>query len=304
MNVSFIPNYSIYKNYSTTPFCGNRGEVNINKVNNRLVDIRKNNFINGIYDNDFFQKSDNYESNRINSYMEDDSLKNYDSELYTKPKDGGAPYKFAAIVKKMEQNGEDTNLVRKTPKIFEGMNKKEVFDTLNTLSYVIRDEQLKETSVKIGGKNISVDYVGKGCNSMVYKLDDNDGNVVAMKTYINPENISSLSMFGELAVYQGLKDRKINNIPELYLANPISMKVEDKAKEFEPIEDVDDIDEIKDYDGYKGGWTVVEFITPETPKKEGGEPLHDWLKEKQLYHIDILGNLIGNYIVDVGGIGI
>ena len=80
MNVSFIPNYSIYKNYSTTPFCGNRDEVNINKVNNRLVDIRKNNFINGIYDKDFFEKSDDYESNRIDSYMEDDSLKNYDSE--------------------------------------------------------------------------------------------------------------------------------------------------------------------------------------------------------------------------------
>ena len=302
MNMTFIPNYSIYKNIPS--FCGNRDVVNISKVNSKLIDLRKNNFINGIYDRDIFQKSDNYDETRINSYMNDESLVDYNSELYTKPKDGGAPYKFATIVKKMEQRGEDTNLVRKTPPIFDGINKKELFNTLDTLSYVIRDKQPQEMTVNIGGNNISADYVGKGCNSMVYKLSDDSGNVVAMKTYIKPENISSLSLFGELAVYQGVKDRNINNIPELYLANPVSMKVEDKDKEFEPIEDIFDADEIKDYDGYKGGWSVVEFITPETPKKDGGESLHDWLKEKQLYHIDIWGNLIGNYIVDVGGIGV
>ena len=41
-------------------------------------------------------------SSLINSYMNDESLVDYNSELYTKPKDGSAPYKFATIVKKME----------------------------------------------------------------------------------------------------------------------------------------------------------------------------------------------------------
>ena len=194
MNMTFIPNYSIYKNVPS--FCGNRDVVNISKVNSKLIDLRKNNFINGIYDRDIFQKSDNYDETRINSYMNDESLVDYNSELYTKPKDGSAPYKFATIVKKMEQRGEDTNLVRKIPPIFDGINKKELFNTLDTLSYVIRDKQPQEMTVNIGGNNISADYVGKGCNSMVYKLSDDSGNVVAMKTYIKPENISSLSLFG------------------------------------------------------------------------------------------------------------
>ena len=61
--MTFIPNYSIYKNVPS--FCGNRDVVNISKVNSKLIDLRKNNFINGIYDRDIFQKSDNYDVEKL-----------------------------------------------------------------------------------------------------------------------------------------------------------------------------------------------------------------------------------------------
>ena len=54
---------------------------------------------------------------------------------------------------------------------------------------------------------------------------------------------------------------------------------------------------------YLGAWEVVEFIHPNTPKKEG-ITLQDWLKNKQLIHSDLNDrNCIGEYVVDLGGIG-
>ena len=121
-----------------------------------------------------------------------------------------------------------------------------------------------------------------------------------MKIYKKPEDISSFSIFGELALYQELKNEKINNIPELYMANPISIKVEDNSKSYSEIYN---IDELKDFDGYKGAWTLVEYITPDTPIKKEGISFMDWLKKHNVHHIDTsFDNFIGDYIVDLGGI--
>ena len=80
----------------------------------------------------------------------------------------------------------------------------------------------------------------------------------------------------------------------------INNQGEDKTKEYT---EVFDVDEIKDFDGYKGGWTIVEYITKETPVKKGGISFNDWLTQNNIYHLDMsFDNCIGAYVTDLGGI--
>ena len=298
MNIfSFIPNTN---NLNHSLKFKAREMINVANIDKKLLDVRQNNFINGIYDNDVFEQNNKYEKTMIQVYSAMPQYQNYSAKIYDVKKENDAPYKIAAIVNNVVRKNKDSNIHRETPDIFKGLDKNEVFKSLDVLSYVLRDIGKKEHSFNIGNKEINVDYVGEGKNSTVYKLSDNEGNKVAIKNYKKPEEVNFLSLFGELALYQALKNEKINNIPTLYMANPVSMKVEDLRKEWTLVEDVDNI---KDYDGYKGGWAVVEYITPDTPTKNEGITLHEWLKSKELYHIDINSdNCIGKYIIDLGGV--
>ena len=215
--------------------------------------------------------------------MLDKRFENYSSKLFADKKND-APYKLAAIVKKLDASGKETIIKHKVPSLFEGMNIDSITKALDTLSYLIRDgyKSLKNESnqLLIDNKKIDLEYLGKGCNSIVFKLKDGKNPPVAMKTYINPEDINSLSIWGELAVYQDVQSEKINNIPALF-----------------------DVDEIKDFDGYKGGWTIVEYITKETPVKKGGISFNDWLTQNNIYHLDMsFDNFIGAYVTDLGGL--
>lgn len=279
-------------------------KLDTQKADKNLIEYEKNDFISGIYYSDMlFLDKEQVHSNKINKYLHDTALNDYSSKLFINNKND-APFKLAAITKKLDSKGKETLIKNNIPAIFRDTDEKTLINTLNTLSYIIRDDftKLLNNNIEIfaGEKPIKLEYLGKGCNSIVFKLNDGINPPVAMKTYIHPEDISSLSLWGELAVYQETRNDKINNIPELYLANPLIVKVEDKTKEYT---EIFDIDELKDYDGYKGGWTIVEYITKDTPVKSEGISFKDWLQRNKLYHLDgNCDNCIGSYVTDLGGI--
>lgn len=272
-------------------------QINLKKKETELSPIRRNDFI----DPSFYTKPDEFTIKNINKFESTTHYNNYNSEDLTTQDWGLAPHKVATMAKKLELNHKSSLIENKYPKIFNGLNKKDIIDGLNTLSFIIRNDSSKEElDINIGEKPFAVSYLGEGCNSKVYKIEDKNQNNVAMKVYKKPDEVNNYSIWGELAVYLATKDSQINNIPELYLSNPIATKVEDST--FEPTE-LCDVDNIKDYDGEKGAWTIVEYITPDTPPKSYGIGLAEWLENNKLYHLDAsCDNLIGNYITDLGGI--
>ena len=279
----------------------------LKSANQKLLDCEKKNFISNIDREDNLSSATNEEIRaKINKYLSDNSLQDYKSKLFlTTPNE--APYKFAAIVKKQYIQNKNFIISNFKHPIFENIEESDIVETLDTLSYYVRENYnyFKENDIelKIADKNLKIKYAGKGCNGIVCKLSDDKENEVAFETYIDPEKISSFSIFGELALYQELQNEKINNIPNLILANPLVTRVVDKDVEINNI--IENIDNIKNFDGYKGGWTIVEFIKPDTPIKQNGISFLTWLKNHKLYHLDLSAdNLIGKYIVDLGGVGI
>ncbi len=288
--------------YQHVTFRSNK-ELKPDNADKNLIEYEKNNFISGIYYTDMLNKENNdYCCKKIDYYMNDPSLNTYNSKIPEKKYDE-LPYKFAAIVKKLENQHADTIIKNKIPELFKNTNIKNLTDSLDTLAYIIRDNpkhfRNDDITLVLGNDKVNLEYIGSGCNSSVFKLSKENTAPVAMKIYKKPEDITSFSIFGELGLYQQLKNEKISNIPDLYLANPVSVKVVDNTKNYDTICDVDNL---KYFDGYKGAWAIVEYITPDTPVKPGIS-LHEWLKKNSLYHIDTsCDNCIGAYIVDLGGI--
>lgn len=287
-------------------FTSFKAKIDLNKLNNNLTDIRTNDFINGIYYNNIFTAEQNiYKKKKVNQYEHDLSLLDRDAKLFAStPND--APYKLAAIFKNLHINKQNTVIFNKCPELFWGINKNEIVKNLDTLSYMLRDNREIFTKnnnnyITIENKKINIDYVGKGDNSFVLRLFDNNGNDVAMKIYQRPEEISNYSIWGELAIYHDTSEADINNIPQLYIANPLTTKVYDETKF--PTEVMYNFDELADFDGYKGGWTIIQYINDEMTPSKTGKTLQSWLKENHLYHLDINSDNIKNgYIIDLGGI--
>lgn len=296
--------YPVVNNINNTPRFSGKVNLDIKTINKNLIECEKNDFISNSFPRDVMGQSYKiYVNSLMEKFCQDCSLISYASKLFN-DNVNFVGYKLAAIVKKKDMIGKDTVIYRKTPKIFEGIEKNSLVKTLDALAYYIRDD--KDRLVKddvvydIDGKQFTASFIGNGMNSIVVKISDEDGNDVAMKSYIKPENLNSFGIFGELALYQEIGEEKINNIPELYLANPISVRVKDKTKE---IIEVCDVNNLIYYDSYKGGWTIIELITPDKALKNIGVSLQKWLQNKNLVHLDLsVENYVGKYIVDLGGI--
>ncbi len=302
MKIQATPQINNYNTKYSPTNISFKQNINLENIAKNLSNLRKNDFISDIYENDIFSIEKNkFKKTKINQYFSQKNDNN--SDFFDKtPQD--APYKMAALIKKKIYTNESPNIIEKIPELFKGISIKKIFESLDTLSYEIRKNYLKyikdENSISIENKNINIKYIGKGGNSIVFKLNDGK-NDIAMKTYIEPDNVNNFSIWGELALYHDVKNKQINNIPSLYLANPVSEKVEDARLCISntPI----DIDSFKDYDGYKGGWTIVEYINDKSLPRKGGISLQSWLNEKHLYHMDITcDNVKNGFIVDLGGI--
>lgn len=302
MKIQSLPqsHYYNYKNSNQIKF-GQR--INLDDIEKNLSFVRSNDFISDVYEHDILNAEKiTFKKNKINQYFK--SKINFNTNFFDNaPAD--APFKFAALIKKLVFEKKDATIIENTPKIFKEIPIKKLVNALNTLSYDIRTNYLKykkeAPTISINNKPIDLKYIGKGGNSIVFKLSDKNGESVAMKNYINPDDVSNYSLFGELAVYHDLHNEKINNIPKLYIANPITEKVEDKSLELSY--SFVDIDDVKDYDGYKGGWTLIDYISESSAPEKEGRTLQNWLNEKHLYHNDLsCDNVKNGFIVDLGGI--
>lgn len=290
-NVSRTPNY--------TPNFSARILLDKKSIDNNLVKCRKNDFLCNL----FPQEAENtgykaYVNTTVDKFYKDKRLDSYSSKLFADSDINLAGYKLATIIKKKVERGEELSIFKSIPDIFHGVVKDKLIDVLDTLAYFTRKNHTKlscdDISFEMSGKNFLAKFLGSGHNAITTKIEDEKGRSVVMKSFKRPESMTNFGVFGELAAYQELGNEKINNIPKLYFANPLSIKVQGKNEHFFDSYNTNE---------YLGAWEVVEFIHPNTPKKEG-ITLQDWLKNKQLIHSDLNDrNCIGEYVVDLGGIG-
>lgn len=125
--------------YSKTVYPSFSSNIEISKINKKLIEYEKNDFISGIYYVDLLAKDKKqFIKDKINTYMLDKRFENYSSKLFADKKND-APYKLAAIVKKLDASGKETIIKHKVPSLFEGMNIDSITNALDTLSYLIRD---------------------------------------------------------------------------------------------------------------------------------------------------------------------
>ena len=267
-------------------------------INDNLAKCRKNDFLCNIFpQNNMEYKA--FVDSTIATFYKEKTLNSYSSKLFNDSDANKAGYKLATIIKKKLERGEDLSIFKSLPDIFQGIIKEKLIEMLDILAYFTRKNLNKlpssEISFDICGKNFVAKYLGQGYNAIITKLEDKSGRSVVMKSFKKPESMSNFGIFGELAAYQEFGDEDINNIPRLYFANPLSIMVQEKNK---PSMDSYDTNE------YFGAWEVVEFISQNTPVKKEGITLQDWLKNKHLIHSDLNDeNCIGEYVVDLGGIG-
>ena len=161
--------------YSKTMYPSFSSNIEISKINKKLIEYEKNDFISGIYYVDLLAKDKKqFIKDKINTYMLDKRFENYSSKLFADKKND-APYKLAAIVKKLDASGKETIIKHKVPSLFEGMNIDSITKALDTLSYLIRDgyKSLKNESnqLLIDNKKIDLEFCQKAINyyNEIYK---------------------------------------------------------------------------------------------------------------------------------------
>lgn len=198
------------------------------------------------------------------------------------------PEKFAiATNNKAKQDG-TLLLVEQIPEIFKGVDKKELSEKLDLLGAFL--EEGKTNTFTISKQKYQAQYKGAGAFGTVYEISkaDGTGEPVAYKYYRDPSTVGKDSSYGETLVAQSLTRDGVCDTPKFYLANPVGKMVEvDGEKKMKTV----------------GAWQISEFITPDTPKREG-KTFSQWCDEKGLYYADKdkAENTIGNYIIDVGSV--
>lgn len=106
-----------------------------------------------------------------------------------------------------------------------------------------------------------------------------------MKVFYNPFEVSCHGVFSEIGLSKELRREKIKDVPDFFMANPIGSV-------------------LSTWRG-KGGWMISEFVNENMPlKKQSSESLYEFLYKHGLCHDDMtVKNKIGEYIIDLGGIG-
>ena len=175
----------------------------------------------------------------------------------------------------------------KTPKIFEGLDKKDVADKISEIAesgiYELPD---KKTAGKftINGKNFFIKEVDSGFVGHVYKIFDKEGNSVAFKVY--EMELPKNNGLTEIATLRQMTKENVNNVPEFYMGKAADYTVDKNNKKY-----------------ISTRWMLYEFIEKNKPLRQGGISWMDWCSKYGLEHSDLKGEQqVGKYLVDVGGI--
>ncbi len=173
------------------------------------------------------------------------------------------------------------------PEIFKGLDEKELFKTLDELPVYLEPRKLNK--FKIGEKEFTANSIGSGCLNDAYLIKDTNNNQICYKVAKNPYQMNmGQGVYDEIAIWQEAQNAGVNDIPKLYMANPVGYVVQAKG----------DLGSTT-----KGAWEVVEFVSDSKQVPQDGLKLTSWLKEKGLHHGDLhAGNYIGDTIIDLGGI--
>lgn len=198
-----------------------------------------------------------------------------------------------AVIGKNTKLKTGTALVKnEIPKIFNGINEKNLIDALNKLPQRLYDEVVtvypqKNGLIKFEDKILHWESLGEGGNSIAYKISDEAGNTICFKHARRASDLPGRGhgIIDEVAILNEANKAGVTDVPKLYLANIFGKKT-NPNKEVE------------------GAWQIVEFIDKNKTVPEGLKFEH-WLKSKRLIHTDCIdnpNNCINGFVVDMGGI--
>ena len=185
------------------------------------------------------------------------------------------------------KNGNSYVYGKKTPQLFEGLDKKEIADKITEVVNKIfwNYPCTKNFTFAIKNKRYFMQEKGSGFIGRVYKIFDENGNKAAIKYYSKdlPENNGAT----EIATLKQMTSDGVKNVPEFYMANASDYNIDSKNKPFN-----------------QKRWMLYEFIDKKTPNKKEGISWKKWCRHYGLKHGDSKGSkqYVGRYLVDVGGI--
>ncbi len=196
--------------------------------------------------------------------------------------------RFAFMVYNTNQKEGTALIYDEIPKIFEGIEKEKIKDAMDNLMLEMQiEEGIKE--FKIDGKRFRAKQVGEGDFGIVYKIEDIEGNCAAIKRYISPNSLMDIQgMHCEIPIARKASLDNVNDVPKFYMANPVCDFLQSETKNRL----------------IKGGWMIREFIEEDTKPKNSDINLERWLQNYMLFNEDDKSeNYVGNYLIDLGGIG-
>lgn len=195
--------------------------------------------------------------------------------------------RYAIVANNTAQIKGSSTIIREIPKIFEGLEEKELAVRLDELPSFLDSKKINTFS--IGGKEFQAEIIGSGCLNDVYKISDNLGNEICYKFGRDPYLMGSgQGFYNEFSILNEANNAGVVDIPKLYMGNPVGSYSQNP-----------------NFIGYtsRGSWAVVELVKPNATIPADGLRMHTWLKSKGLFHGDInSGTFVGNKIVDLGGI--
>ena len=166
------------------------------------------------------------------------------------------------------------------PKIFKGIDKKEVAEAITNL---LQQDEIK--SFKIGKKKFYVSWIDAGATGGVYRISDFWGRSAALKHYDKDwSNYNNGCV--EIACSKQMTKDGVTDIPKFYMANAADYKINSNGETYKaPM------------------WLLTEYIKDNKHLKTNPKSYKSWLNEYGLYHEDDIGtNLKNGYLVDLGGI--
>ena len=204
--------------------------------------------------------------------------------------------RFAIVAHNTAKESGHAYYIKKVPEIFYGIEHKELCQKLDILNLFLKPDKVNKFS--IGGKDYTAKFIGQGCNNDVYLIENNAGNKVCLRINRYPYNLSGYAhdIYSEVAINLEAQKAGVKDISKLYMTNPIGTFVKVSSNKL----------------GYKvkGGWQIVEYVDKTKINPQEGITLEEWLNSKGLFHSDSYNielqdsesNIIGNTIVDLGGI--
>ena len=198
------------------------------------------------------------------------------------------PHKFLIVANNTARENGNATIVKEIPKVFEGIEPEVISEAMDKLTILLNPRQTNEFEIE--GKKFTAECINRGGNySIAYKISDDKGNDAAFKLYFDAFQLgnSGHGIYGETATTLEAQKAGVIDIPKLYMASPVGKR----------------IDVASMINSSYGAWQLNEFITKDTPLKEGTKRFSDWLADHGLFHGDAKPkSYVGEYTVDLGGI--